>query len=131
MHFVNNKLIDVKRTDIGRPQRFRDIYCHLLPRLAGNRYILLVLPCQVLIDIGRKAKKVAWHLLSPSWASLVATGTHDAGLSRVLMKAASERTSVKLSKDFARLVCIEIPSRLADGQDITRLRASKQQQAEW
>jgi hypothetical protein len=60
MCFVNNNLIDVKRRYIGRQQSFTNMCCRLLPGLAGNRYVLLAIPCETFIDIGSSHSELGW-----------------------------------------------------------------------
>lgn len=69
-------------------------------------------------DLGPEVQRAAWHFLNSGWAAFVATDSHDINLRRPRMKAAFKRISTSLSEDLARMLCIENPSRVVNGQDI-------------
>ena len=69
-------------------------------------------------DLGPEVQRAAWYFLTSGWATLVATDSHDMNVRRPRMRAAFERISNRLGEDLARLVCIENPSRVINGQDI-------------
>jgi protein-tyrosine phosphatase len=68
---------------------------------------------------GPAVQRFAWQLLSSGWISLVATDCHDLDGRRPCTSAAFEHISDRLGKRFARLVCIENPFRVLNGQDMT------------
>lgn len=90
---------------------------------------LQVTSASLLGDFGTMAQKAAWNFLDLGWASLVATDSHDTNLRRPRMKAAFGRISTKLGKDLARLVCIENPSRVLNGQEILPVSLYDKQEA--
>ncbi len=69
-------------------------------------------------DFGSEIQRIAWYFLTSGWVTLVATDSHDMNVRRPRMKAAFEHISTWLGEDLARLVCIENPSRVINGQDI-------------
>lgn len=60
IRFVNNNLIDVKRRYIGRQQISANTCCHRLSDLASNRYVLLDIPYETVIDIGSALSELGW-----------------------------------------------------------------------
>lgn len=81
-------------------------------------------------DFGPEVQRTAWHFLTSGWATLVATDSHDINGRRPRMRAAFGRISTELGEDLARLVCIENPSRVVNGQDILPVSLYKQQEAD-
>ncbi len=81
-------------------------------------------------DFGRALQKTAWHFLTSGWATLVATDSHDTNVRRPQMRAAFRRIGKKLGEDIARLVCIENPSRVVNGQHIVPVSIYDQQEAD-
>jgi len=81
-------------------------------------------------DFGPEVQRAAWYLLTSGWATLVATDSHDTNLRRPRMRAAFGRISTKLSEDLARLVCIENPSRVINGQNILPVSLYDRQEAD-
>jgi protein-tyrosine phosphatase len=81
-------------------------------------------------DFGSKVQKVAWHFLTSGWAILVATDSHDTNVRKPQMKAAFRCIGKKLGEDIARLVCIENPSRVVNGQHIVPVLLYDQQEVE-
>ncbi|MFB0554262.1 MAG: tyrosine-protein phosphatase [Phycisphaerae bacterium] len=79
---------------------------------------LQITASSLLGDFGPEVQRAAWYLLTSGLATLVATDSHDTNLRRPQMRAAFGRISNKLGEDLARLVCIENPSRVINGQDI-------------
>lgn len=77
---------------------------------------------------GPEAKRAAWHFLNSGWATLVATDAHDIDARRPRMRAAFGHISRRLGEDLARLVCIENPSRVINGQDIVPVSLHNQQE---
>lgn len=77
---------------------------------------------------GAEAHRAAWHFLNSGWATLVATDSHDIDARRPRMRAAFGRISKRLGEDLARLVCIENPSRVVNGQDIVPISVRNQQE---
>jgi protein-tyrosine phosphatase len=69
-------------------------------------------------DFGSEVQRIAWHFLTSGWVTLVATDSHDMNARRPRMRAAFERISTWLSEGLSRLVCIENPSRVINGQNI-------------
>ncbi len=77
---------------------------------------------------GAEAHRAAWHFLNSGWATLVATDSHDIDGRRPRMRAAFGRINKRLGEDLARLVCIENPSRVVNGQDIVPISVRDQQE---
>ncbi|GAH02915.1 unnamed protein product, partial [marine sediment metagenome] len=77
---------------------------------------------------GAEAHRAAWNFLNSGWATLVATDAHDIDGRRPRMRAAFGRISKRLGEDVARLVCIENPSRVVNGQDILPISVRDQQE---
>jgi protein-tyrosine phosphatase len=69
-------------------------------------------------DFGAAAQKAAWHLLRLGYTSFVATDSHDVRGRRPRMRAAFESISARLGRAMARLVCIENPLRVLEGEDV-------------
>ena len=69
-------------------------------------------------EFGVPAQKAAWQFLNSGWASLVATDAHDLQERKPCMSAAYSHISIKLGEKIARLVCVENPLRILNGQDI-------------
>ncbi len=79
---------------------------------------LQITASSLLGDFGSEVQKVAWGFLTSGLATLVATDSHDINGRRPRMRDAFGRISTKLGEKIARLVCIENPSRVINGQDI-------------
>ena len=79
---------------------------------------------------GSEVETAAWHILSSGWASLVATDSHDLNSRRPLMRAAFRLISAKLDEDLARLVCVENPSRAANGRDLVSVSLHNRQEVD-
>jgi len=79
---------------------------------------LQVTTSSLLGEFGSTARERAWQFLSSGLAVLVATDSHDLNSRRPCMKTAFERISIKLSREIARVVCIENPSRVLKGRDL-------------
>jgi len=77
---------------------------------------------------GPEAHRAAWHFLSSGWATLVATDSHNINTRRPRMRAAFGRISKRLGEDIARLVCIENPSRVVNGQALLPISVRDQQE---
>lgn len=67
---------------------------------------------------GSRVQKSAWQLLSSGVASIMATDSHNLTDRRPCMSAAFQQISLKLGRPIARLICIENPLRILNGQDI-------------
>ena len=67
---------------------------------------------------GCQTEKAGWSLIRNGWVSFVASDAHDIKHRRPMMKAAFEKIKQKFSQDLARLLCIENPSRVINGQDL-------------
>jgi len=89
---------------------------------------LQITASSLLGDFGPEAHKAAWNFLSSGWATLVATDSHDTNVITPRMRAAFGRISKRLGEDVARMVCIENPSRVINGQDIVLGRRHNQQE---
>lgn len=81
-------------------------------------------------DWGWKVQRTAWNFLRSGLATLVATDSHNMDIRRPRMKAAFGHISTKLGKNLARLVCIENPSRVVNGQEIVPISLHNQQEAD-
>ncbi len=79
---------------------------------------LQITAASLLGGFGSMAQKAAWNFLKSGWASLVATDAHNLTGRRPCMKAAFELICNRLGESVARLVCIENPSRVLNGEDI-------------
>ena len=89
----------------------------LLKWLARSAH-LQVTCASLLGDFGSGPQKVAWHLLSLGWTSLVATDSHDVSGRRPRMSAAFDHISTRLGRAMARLVCVENPLRVLQGKEV-------------
>ncbi len=89
----------------------------LLKWLAHSAH-LQVTAASLLGDFGVVAQSAAWRFLSSGWVSFVATDSHNLDSRRPRMKDAFEHISIRLGETVARLVCIENPLRVLEGQDI-------------
>ena len=84
-----------------------------------DRSAHLQVTCASLLgDFGPGPQTAAWQFLSMGWVSFVATDAHDTGSRRPRMRAAFERIRSRLGHAIARLVCIENPLRVLQGQDV-------------
>ena len=90
---------------------------------------LQITASSLLGDVSPDVQRAAWHFLSSGWATLVATDAHDIKARRPRMRAAFGSISKRLGEDLARLVCIENPSRVVNGQDILPISVHNQQEA--
>jgi len=79
---------------------------------------LQITASSLLGQFGSEINRSAWHFLCSGWATLVATDAHDINDRRPRMKAAFRLITNTLSKDIARLLFIENPSRVVDGRNI-------------
>ena len=84
---------------------------------------LQITAASLLGDFGIMAQKAAWRFLSSGSASIVATDAHDLNFRRPRMKTAFEHISTKLGETIARLVCIDNPLRVLQGNDILTIRS--------
>ena len=73
-------------------------------------------------DLGLTVQKSAWHLLESGMVSLVATDSHNITTRTPRMRLAFNRIAAKLGEEAARLLCIENPSRLLNGQDLVPVK---------
>lgn len=78
----------------------------------------------VLGDFGAAAEMFAWQLLEAGSVSLVATDCHDLVYRRPRMSAAFERMRYRLGERIARLICIENPRRIVEGQTLNQCTES-------
>jgi len=78
-------------------------------------------------DLGHKVQKVALSFIESGLATLVATDSHNTNIRRPRMRAAYELISTRCGEDLAKLVCIENPSRIVNGQDILSVSLYEQQ----
>ncbi|MBA7506217.1 Tyrosine-protein phosphatase YwqE [subsurface metagenome] len=101
----------------------------LLKWLEHSAY-LQITASSLVDDFGPALQKTAWHFLISGLATLVATDSHDINGRRPRMRAAFGRISTKLGEDLARLVCIENPSKVINGQDILPVSLYDQQEAD-
>jgi protein-tyrosine phosphatase len=74
--------------------------------------------CSLLGDSGTEVCKAAWRFLNSGWASFVATDAHNINIRRPRMRAVFKCIHTRFGEDFARLVCIENPARIINGQYI-------------
>ena len=78
-------------------------------------------------DFGPEVQKIALSFIESGKATLVATDSHNTNIRRPRMRAAYELISTKFGEDTAKLVCIENPSRIVNGQDILSVSLYEQQ----
>lgn len=67
---------------------------------------------------GPQAKKAGWSFLTSGYVSVIATDAHDTNQRCPMMTAAFDKISLKLGADVARLLTIENPSRIINGEDL-------------
>lgn len=91
----------------------------MLLRWLNHSAHLQITAASLLGYFGLAVQKSAWEFLSSGWACLVATDAHNLDRRRPCMKAAFERISVRLGKDIAAGVCIENPSNVISGRELT------------
>ena len=91
---------------------------------------LQITASSLLGQFGSEINRAAWHFLCSGWATLVATDSHDMNGRRPRMRTAFGRISTKLGEDLARLVCIENPSRVINGQDVLPVSLYDQQETD-
>jgi len=115
---------------ISHPERNQPLLMqpHMLSRWLEFSAHLQITASSLLGDFGPEAHKAAWNFLSSGWAMIVATDSHDINVITPRIKAAFRCISAKLGKDLARLVCIENPSRVINGQDIVTDSRHNQQE---
>jgi len=102
----------------------------LLKWLEYSAY-LQITAASLLGEFGLMAQKAAWHLLSSGYVSLVATDAHHANERGPRMSAAFERIRVKLGRDVARLVCIENPQKVLNGEDLETVLPRKSREMKY
>jgi len=108
------------RAIISHPERHpvlprrRDI----LLRWLDNGTFLQITAASLLGDFGPVPKKIAWQLLESGLALLVATDSHNLHSRRPRMDSAFQCISAKLGGSVARLVCIENPLRVLEGDEL-------------
>ena len=78
-------------------------------------------------DFGPEVQKVALSFIESGKATLVATDSHNTNLRRPRMRAAYELISTRFGEDLAKLVCVENPSRIVNGQNILSVSLYDQQ----
>ncbi len=115
---------------ISHPERNKPLVTQprMLSRWLELSAHLQITASSLLGDFGPEAKRAAWNFLSSGWATLVATDSHDVNFIMPRIKAAFRCISAKLGEDLARLVCIENPSRVVNGQDIVPVSLHNQQE---
>lgn len=118
------------QTIISHPERNKPLATQprALHRWLEHSVHLQITASSLLGDLGPQARKAAWHFLRSGWATLVATDSHDINVIRPRMRAAFRRINKRLGEDLARLVCIENPSRVVNGQDILPISVRDQQE---
>jgi len=120
------------RAIISHPERYTALDRQpstILKWLKHSAYLQLT-ASSLLGDFGAEAQRAAWHFLNSGWVTLVATDSHDINLRRPRMRDAFNYISTKLGEDFARLLCIENPLRVVNGQDIVPVRVHNLVEAE-
>ena len=80
--------------------------------------LLQITAASLLGFFSRLAAQASWDFLAHGWVSIVATDAHDTKQRCPMMRAAFEAIRQKFSEDLARLLCIENPSRVINGQDL-------------
>jgi protein-tyrosine phosphatase len=75
-------------------------------------------------DFGPAAQSFALHLLKSGCVSIVATDCHNLDGRKPCMRLAFEHISNELGERLAKLVCIENPFRVLNGQDMSGYSAS-------
>jgi len=84
-----------------------------------DRSAHLQITCASLLgDFGPAPQKAARHFLSRGWTSFVATDAHNLAGRRPRMKAAYEYIRSQFGQAMARLVCIDNPLRVLQGEEV-------------
>ena len=79
---------------------------------------LQVTASSLLGEFGSTAQEAAWRFLSSGQASFVATDAHNLSERKPRMSRAFESIRARLGERIARLVCIDNPSRVLNGEEI-------------
>ena len=106
------------RFKIRSRQPFTDIHCHCLPGFDDGPATMA------------ESLALCRRLAEEDIATVVATDSHNMDVRRPRMKAAFGHISTRLGKNLARLVCIENPSRVVNGQEIVPVYRHNQQEAD-
>jgi protein-tyrosine phosphatase len=108
------------RTIVSHPERHPVIakQPNLLLKWLDRSAHLQVTCGSLLGDFGIDAQMAAWHLLSMGWVSLVATDSHNVRGRRPRMKTAFGSIGDRLGRSLARLVCIDNPMRILQGEEL-------------
>jgi tyrosine-protein phosphatase YwqE len=101
-----------------RWEKFTDIHCHCLAGLDDGPATMA------------ESLALCRRLAEEDIATVVATDSHNMDVRRPRMKAAFGHISTRLGKNLARLVCIENPSRVVNGQEIVPISLHNQQEAD-
>lgn len=84
-----------------------------------EHYVYLQITASSLLgEFGLKNHRAVWSLLDSGWVSFIATDSHDVNFRRPRMRDAFNIIRRKLGESFARLVCVENPERVVNGQNI-------------
>lgn len=82
-------------------------------------------------DFGGAAKKAAWEMLKSEFVSFVATDSHDLQGRRPRMSGAYSMITEKANIELARRVCVENPSKVLNGEEITPVYALNRGARSW
>ncbi len=91
---------------------------NIVPKWLDIGAHLQVTACSLTGHLGQQAKKVGWRLLTSRYVSVIATDAHDTNQRCPMMTAAFDKISLKLGADAARLLTIENPTRIINGEDL-------------
>ena len=105
---------------VAHPERNAPLlgHPHALRRWKTYGANLQLTAASIMGVFGRRVERAAWQLLTRGWVEAVATDAHDVGANRPYMTEAFARITETFSRDLARLLCIENPSRIATGQKL-------------
>ncbi|MBN1391375.1 MAG: hypothetical protein JW947_01075 [Sedimentisphaerales bacterium] len=108
------------RAILSHPERHTGLakYPDILMKWLRYPVYLQVTAGSLLGDFGSAPKRFAWQLLSSGLVSLVATDCHNLDGRKPCMSTAFTHISGRLGKSIARLVCIENPLRVLNGEEI-------------
>ncbi len=81
---------------------------------------LQVTACSLTGHLGPQAQKAGWSFLASGYVSVIASDAHNMSQRPPMMTDAFDKISLKLGDDAARLLTIENPSRMINGEDLVR-----------
>ncbi len=91
---------------------------NILLKWLDSSAVLQITASSLLGSFGPIAQRMAWQLLESGLALLIATDSHNLHSRRPRMNGAFQCISGKLGESVARLVCIENPLRVLNGDEL-------------